>query len=453
MSKSFLNLFIILIACIGLSVIPINSNILNMDIKTPANANGQQENEQNRKIPIFAMVPIIPDNSTLTEPKSIDFEISASDLSSIKKDVADSINVTVLKDESTVSTLSAKALGAAITLDEADPTQGHLSIPLSYAKLGLISGYYRISVESLSSVADGSAASDIKKSFSYNIVYADNKTYFKVAGGQSNMALVYYPDDASHSLIPVTKIGYYPRTAATSIGKFLSGALSSKYGIKRSNLGLFNCDYTLEGSTLTVNFNSKTLVEKGLSKSDNTLHIRAIASTALANPLVNEVVFKVDDMEDITILNTTLTSNRFTKDNSSKLFIGLVNEGDYLYMTPYAANSKLPDELFNELKSTKFPALSGNVSYINPIPSNVSLLGYKEENKVLTLDLDGNAMGAFGKDVDYISMMIDAISQTMMSTGQYTRVQFTVDGKIVKAIGDYAIPPSLAPSAFINPVR
>lgn len=464
MSKGLLNIFIIAIACVALTVAPINSSILRLEIKSPQN--NSQVNGKNDRVPVFAIVPLIPAGSTLNKPSSLSFEISSGNLMENVDGILGAIQVVLSKDGVPISTQTAKELNAVITQDTkaadtkatdtpanpaaeatektnvADNLPGKLKIPLKFSSLNLTSGNYTLDIN----VTNGSNLSQ----FSYNIIYIDGKTYSKATPGSPSSYLVYHPEYDLELLLPASYNGMYEYAAARNIKQLIIKNAPDSFKLSKKKAELYNANYILTGNSLKIDFSSKLIAEKSLSGSDNTLQIRGMVETALSNNLINEVILSVDGIEDITILNTKLTTNRYKKSNVKKVYVGLINKSSRLFIFPYslseaqtgmdaAAASSKPDALIKLLQNAKLPALNGGGQMINPVPTTVNLLDFKSEGTTLTLNFSSSIMGAFGQDPDYIGLMIDSIVNTMTDAGKYESVIFNVEGKPLEAIGSVKI--------------
>lgn len=452
MSRFLSNIFIVFVLCLSLSVIPINANILNLEIKitTPKLPVINQPVKKPTEV-LFAILTSTPANTQMTNPSHLAFEISSQNIKSAVDTVKKTVTLEVLKDDNTVKTISLDKLKLTFEQNAADPTRGRVLVPISFKDLSLLSGKYTLAIKS-----ENENCSTINGN-KYPVFYLDDKIYLKaMSPGKYRMMTLFVADSADEVLIPVTRFTYTTKSLTRLVLAELAKGPKTESGLHFVPSSLYGAKATLRNGKVTLNFTSDMFKNIQMESASVPLTLQAIMASEFAMDFVQSVTMTVDDTTtpspDTVVPPEITLGQEILRPVGSKLFTGYINNSSYLYLVPIDTNTTDINTLFEKLKAPVNKAVNSG-AFVQPVPAEINLVSQKLDNGVLTLDLSRDVLTAFSGNENYINLMLDAIGNTMTSLTDVKSVVLTSGGVPIQKIGNVIIPKRLIYRPYLNPEK
>ncbi len=446
--RALLNLFLVLIICFSSSVIPLNLSWFDWSedfLKTFSDNNYTKNivysydtsltgnliyNPTNIEFIIFGRFD--KDPIVLTEDHQIILEAYKGD-----KLIKKYVNTEIVKG---LKNYDDDKLKLVYTLD------------ISQENLNLTSGYYKLKIYS--------TLEELSQISPYNteVIYLSDSKY---VGSKNNVEenfmylLLYFPDKSAQYLIPVSrKVPFTRKTIRTTITNLQMGPGKS--------LGLAEGSPIPEVPSIWVRGGVAYLnMPRDIGKYDQGSTISQIALDTLVNSLtsiygVEKVKFLQAGKEVESLFHGTSVDEPFTKDNSTKVYLGLETDTKKFLLVPIRLNNReskantLVHEIFSSLKSGII-----NDHYYEDlfatIPANVKLIDFSvEDNGILSLNLSKEFLEAYAERMDIRQMMLDSILFSFTSIPNVEKISIKVQSKEVPSFNGINITEPLKAPSFIN---
>lgn len=446
MSKFISNLFIVAIMGLSLTIIPINSTSLNLDFKALKSQEKKPVVSEKKVEALYAVVTSTSQKEVLTNPTSLEFEISADDLKLAFEDFKTNLTIEVLKDGSVYKRLTAKQLNALMVVNADDPSRASISIPARYQDLHLLSGRYQLRI-----VSHSNNLSTLNNQ-AFQVMYLDDKVYFPaLKETQKRIATLFYPDLDDQVLVPISQPITSDKKAQKIILEKLLVQPVADTGIRTMPSALYTVTSTIKNGVLTFDYERSALNTLSPDETQS-LVFKSMIETSMHLPSVKMVEFKIDHQSGEKILGIQDTTSPIIKSEKTHLHYAYINTSSTLFLYPIETDVVDPASIFEDLKKAPSATLKKGALF-STIPSDVELISSNIEEGILTLDLSPSILKAFNGNVHYVNLMLDSLTNTMNSIPGVDGVKITVSGQPISNVGTIKVPEIIFNKPYINPVK
>lgn len=439
MLRSVFNLFLIFIVCITASGIPVNVDAFDFSLSLPST---------NTSISYVTNL----NTDSLENPSTIQFKVYGIPSAELTFEDDQRLLLEVFQDNQQIATINGNDLITEISeLSSAIEENLTYTLDLSRQKLNLSNGNYVFHIQSL--------AQELKqvKPLILNVSYISTAKYIPAANGvpQGTMALhLGFTDSNYQYLIPVTRIVPYDRAVLRTVIDQLRIGPDADLGLTALPIPEVK-KLSVTKDRLTINWTADAVqVAQGSS-------LGGIVSDSLIQSLtsvsgINRIKFLVDGKESDELFHGVGTRTIFTADKTPKTYLGYGTQKDRILLVPYPMQFKdrdtLIQEVFEALKSTKVQGTAAtNLKEV--LPSEIELLDFTVQNKILTLNFNKEFLDAHPNRSDLQRMMIDAILYSFTSIDGINKVQIKIEGNTVDSFAEISLSQPIKRPLFINPEK
>lgn len=453
MSRTLMNIFLIVIICFTLTAFPINRNLLSFDFsRFLVQENINQQSDING---VSFTYTLSEKEASLFNPSELTFTIQAesSDRLFTWKDQPKLI--LELTDRMDMS----KKFNhdSFVTLVEADsienPTQYTYTLDLSKTRLALENGSYNVSIHSDNALLANLDPLVFKATYIEDIHYAAG---IREADAQEPYLILYFTDPTKRHLVPVSRptvdtnkvfrktVNGLLDPPEASLG-LSQDAIAPKISIIQYSSGLVTC--FLKSSDV-IPFSEDPVSSKlALDALTNTImHIQ----TPYA---INKVQYLVDKQPSQIYFSGTDLSEPILKDKRPLVYLGLKTHSDRILITPLAVADEALDTLISRMiESMKKAIVEGYepAGLLPVLPDSLELLDYKLEGVTLKLDFNADIRDVYQDAPGLSQLMIDSLSASFASIDGVDNIEIQMNGKTITSIGDLNFETPIEPPLFMN---
>lgn len=321
-------------------------------------------------------------------------------------------------------------------------------LELNQKKLDLANGSYTLHIRPNSDLTNIDEIS-VPLYFNTDFTY---KAALQNVDKKETALILYFPDNESNHLIPITRIIPYTTTPLRkTVDELLKGP-NKALGIPT---GAFipTPQLSLSGRTANVYLPADIGVFQNHS---NTSYIayNTFVESLTAIPEVDYVQFYFNWKKVETGFHDLYVKDPVAPMKGAKIYFGSRTTTGRILLTPYFVGYKnlSPEQLFNMLK------ISGNVdmyryNHIAPVPEEVQLVNHKLDNGILTLVLNEAFATIYRDNSGYRDFMLEALLYTFTSLDEVEAVQFEIEGAYEYKNTGIPLGTPFTPSRFINPEK
>lgn len=439
--KLVINLLLIIIIVFSLSIIPINYDLINLDIdKQPA-----EETETKTKATYDIDLPKEINNQT--------FQIK---VSTNKKDKLENLlknlNLKISLNDFTDKNYKLDDLKVDKTLEQNTTDNEEVIYNLTYDfnldNLINKSGIYTLNLSVENEFFNKKIAGEILKLKNSSYIGSsdenpENKLYAKG----------YYPDKNALYLIPINRpiVDNRSRYIRNSMNELLN-PLDKKYGLNTTKFAprIQNIFISLSQEIAYLDFNIEDVKPFNQGSTASMIATNSIIKTIGKFDTVKKVKFNINNYNEEVYFHGMDISKPFEVKNLPKAFVALETETNKLFLNPIEIN----EESLNEKIKSIFANLQGkNINFdsqnIPTIPYSVKLKNYKFNDKNITLNLSKEFLNVFDNNTFY-KLMYESILYSFTSIEGINTVSIEIDSKEVTDFLNINISKPNKPNKYIN---
>ncbi|SET46632.1 Sporulation and spore germination [Natronincola peptidivorans] len=334
-----------------------------------------------------------------------------------------------------------------ININDGLSTSFYVDIPQS--EFDVPNGSYELEVKlNLDAIEDPIISNRI------SIYYHTEATYMEalesINRDQSALTL-YFPDNSSNHLIPVTRVIPFTRTPLRYTIEHLIQGPKDALGLP---LGSPIPD--IQGLSLNRSIANVYLPgDIGAYEQYATSARVAVDSIVYSLSTINEVQgvqFYFDNEIRDFAFHEMIVDEPIYPSESPKYYVGYISSTNRILLTPVTMNTANPAiaSIFDGLKYSG-QQISYNYNLQPTVPEEVILLDYTIVDNNLTLKLNEAFVTAYTDYPDSRKMMIDSLVYTFTSLDNIESVEFQVEGLSSIIAEDTILNHPLVPSSFVNP--
>lgn len=418
MSRIIANILLILIIAFTASAVPINPDILDLDIQIPEAdvvETPDQDTELSEDEPeVASLTYMASPSSYLYNPNTYVLEFSGFQSTSLPdiSEVLATFEIDVYTTKGSDAPYIAKRIREEALLDLCthfvqDDT---LSIEVDISKDGLQleDGHYSIEINSKSAYLSSALETVINASY-YTAEMTYNGTKAVPPRGKRIMTL-YFTDADKKYLVPVSKeIPYTGNLIRTTLNALRDGPdEDSGLNLKSPAPYVPAARFSTQTEVVRLETNSYENAPFTTDEDDTYLMMHSLINTMTHIPNVSYVKFSVDQSDNKTLNGFDLRKT-YPRPEGSMAHLGLLTQTQHMYLVPVLVDVLDAESMFKVLKN----GTEQSTGLLSPIPPEVDLLSSKLENGVLTLTLDDTVSGVYEGNEQMGTFMVDSIIQSM----------------------------------------
>ncbi len=453
MSRILANVLLILIIAFTASAVPINTDILNLNISFPEADEPQEtvpEETENEKT--YQLTYAGVSENYLYNPEAIDISFTGArglETETILK-ILDTFEIDIYTNSgdaigSIAKKIDADGFKSLCTYTITDDTL-NLNVSISKEALELNTGHYQLSIQSGSDQLKSDFEMTANASY-----YSDSFTYNSTKAKPDNrnkILTLYFTDTTREYLVPVSReINYSGNLIRTTLNALRDGP-GQNSGLDPVSPAPYvpAARFSTETEVVRLETNSYENGPFTLNEDDTFLMMHSLINTMTHIENVSYVKFSVDN-KDTTPLNGFDLRKTYPRPESAKIYMGLLTESAHMYLLPLESESAVtaPD-LFKELQRSTM----GQDALLSPVPPEVELEGAKLENDVLTLTLSDSVFDAYEGNAKMGQLMMDSIVQSMCSLPGVDQIQLQTVSSQDGTLFTYTLGETFKPDRYIN---
>lgn len=459
MSKSIISIILIILISYSLSFIPLNKELINLEFidNIFSQGNNSSENEN-----IDADIPdsleysfyTNEESNFLEDPILIKVIMETNDLT---YDLEDILIIDIYANQTLVKSFENNELAIDIYITENTASKFiKFTLDISTSNTELLPGEYTFQIYPKDPLFNN-------KDLAFTVDYLNELNYV----GSSNSAKtnfeyikLYFADDSVNFLIPISRL--IPVTE-----KDIRSTINSLYEGPKENIGLTEGPispwpykaYVFDG-ILDVYLRSSDVKMYSSGSSIATFAVDSLVQSLTSIQGIDTIQFYIDEKiptGDYDYFHGMVLDEPIKPLYNPKLYFGLNTSDNYVYLTEFTIYNHPYTDIFNLLNGSYDYANDGNLSHllsndnvVFPIPYNVELLDISLSDKVLTLNINRNALEAFGTFNKNYQLMIDSILYSYTSFKEIESVQILFSGEKISDFYGYDLSKPIKANKYIN---
>ncbi|MGM0379915.1 MAG: GerMN domain-containing protein [Bacillota bacterium] len=437
--KLIINLLLIIIIVFSLSIIPINYDLINLDIdKQPAEE---------------------PDTQTETTynidiPKNINKDTFQIKVSTNKKDklenLLDKFNLKISINNFADKNYKLNDLDINKTLDQSSNDKEEVIYTLTYdldiENFLNKSGLYTLDISIKNEFFNKNISGEILKLKNSSYIGSDNEN-----PENKLYAKGYYPDKNALFLIPINRpiVNNRNRYIRNSMNELLN-PLDKKYGLSTVKFAPRIQNIFISEGIAYLDFNLEDVKPFNQGSAASSIARNSIIKTIGEFDTVKKVKFNINNYNEQVYFHGIDISKAFDIKTLPKAFVALETETNKLFLNPIEIN----EESLEEKVKSIFANLQGkNIRFdsknIPTIPYNVKLKNYTLNDKNITLNLSKEFLNTFNNNT-FNKLMYESILYSFTSLEKINTVSIKVDDNEVNDFLDMDISKPTKPNEYIN---
>lgn len=418
MSRIIANILLILIIAFTVSAVPINPDILDLDIQIPqADITEIQEQEADitKDPPEIAPLTYVASPSTyLYNPDTYVINFSGlQDAASIDiSDLISTFEIDLYTMQGSDTSRIAKRIRDEALLELCTHSRKNdtLSVEVDLSKdgLGIENGHYSIEITSKSEYLSSPLETVINASY-YTTEMSYNGTKAAPPRGKRIMTL-YFTDSDNKYLVPVSKeISYTGNLIRTTLNALRDGPdADSGLNLKSPAPYIPAARFSTQTEVVRLETNSYENSSYTTDEDDTYLMMHSLINTMTHIPNVSYVKFSVDQ-SDNQPLNGFDLRKTYPRPEGAMAHLGLLTQTQHMYLVPISVDALDAESMFRVLQN----GTEQSTGLFSPIPPEVDLVSSKLEDGILTLTLDDSVTRVYKGNEQMGTFMVDSIIQSM----------------------------------------
>lgn len=453
MSRILANIILILIIAFTVSAVPINTEILNLNITLPEPAENQQEEEITDEVvdeTLLALTYQKEDSDYLYNPEAIELKFvgkSSLDSTYVEAFLKD-LEIEIYQQNSPDSEMIVKRLSSPDALTLFDHTINgdvlNLSVDISSSALDIASGHYNIRL--------ASDSKHLSEQFSkpVNVSYFDEMTYNspKAAPDRGNRIMtLYFTDKDKNYLIPVSReIRDNGKLIRTTLNALRDGPAEDS-GLNPQSPAPYVPAARFSTSTEKVSLETNSYENSPFTQTeeDTYLMMHALINTMTHIENVSSVKFSVDK-KDSEPLNGFDLKKSYPRPIHPEAHLALQVDTNRVYLVPVEVNASSAKDMINYLR---FGSESVDGLYM-PLVPNVDVVNESMTDGVLQVTLSEEVHAVYPTNQAYGEMMMDSIVASLSTLEGVEEIILLTESASGGQLFGYTLGESFTPARYIN---
>lgn len=456
--RLIINLFLIILIVFSLAIIPVNYQLLDIDIPYFQNNQESIDDTVETTTDYFNMSvnaeDFLTDNSfelilSTTNEQEVENLINSFDATMTTN--TGETKIINLKDIQNSSKLSKDKLSDFIDeeiTEENDKSVYTLEYTFYLKNLELNTNTYTTKIKS--------SDKRIEQSINFTFRYLNDNKYIgssNVPPNNSLFAKVYYPDEELLRLVPVNEIvpdgsNFIRR----SIDALLTPA-DEKYGLSTTIVTPKVDNIYISNGTARMDLLSNDIENFNQGSMASQFALNSIIKTISEFEIVNDVKFFVDNSDVGDYFHGTDLTESFKVDNLPKAYVGLETTKKYMFLYPIDISVEgLNDTVLNIISTLKTGTYDqvANKNLIPTLPDEVELLNYRFDQTNIELYFSSDFLTAYNGNEEYQRIMYESLLYSLTSIEGINTVSILVDDEPVIDFLGINISERQKPNTFIN---
>lgn len=417
MSRILANLILVLIVAFTASGVPINTDLLDLDISFPESAS-PQENENTAPDAESVDEPIKMSFTSTHEnhiynPEQLEltFETPGNELADMTEALAESLNLEVFSAKESgapqiVKRIQADELKKVLSLKQDSGTiLGTLM--LDSESLGLKNGHYQLQLSS-----DGRYTDELVLD-SFTVTYYSSIKYTAAQADPApgyRFLTLYFTDLGKDHLVPVTRTVREGSNLIRTTLNALRDGPAPESGLNPVSPAPYVPVARFSGATQTLTLHTNSYENRDFSSTDEDTYLmmHSLLRTMTSIENISSVKFTVDN-KDTEALNGFDLSRPYPRPETVMAYLGLPVSQDRMYMVPVPVDIQSPEEMLSVLKV----GLQDYSDLFPPIIPEVEILESSLTDGQLTLVLSTAVLNAYPESSAHGQLMMDCLLASM----------------------------------------
>lgn len=452
MSRILANIILVLIIAFTVSAVPINTEILNLNISFPEAAEEETEPEES---PVLeeATLDLAYENfdfNHLYNPDLLSFKFvgTASLETDMVSDFTNDIQLEVYKgmsneEASIVKRLENSDLKKLVSTD-INGDVATLKFKTGPNDLNLKDGHYTLSFTSQSDHLSAPLNKSVHVTYFGEAAYKGPQ---ESAARGKRLITMYFTDENRNHLVPVSReISYSGNLIRTTLNALRDGP-SEESGLSLQSPAPYIpvARFSSSTETVTLHTNSHENKDFATNADDTYLMMHSLIETMTHIENVSAVKFSVDNRTDKPLNGFDLTK-RYTEPKGPEAYLGLHTETNQLYLTPIEVEATTASEMLDHLKN--------GVDTVNdlytPLIPTIEILEESIEDGVLAVKLSDDIHTAYEDHDTYARLMMDSIVYSLYSLEGVEKIIITTESMSEGQLLGYTLGTAFEPSLHLN---
>ncbi len=457
MTRLLINLFFIIIICFSLSIMPINTEVLNLFSLESIFAPAEEEEEEVEKEAIadftatYEIEYSLNNEERVYNPKiyTATLKTNIPESNILNYDFSD-LKLNVYKNDELIQTFeSFSFVTSSETLYESEVANVVYNLNLDYKHLGLeTDGFY-----TLGFTFDSVEKETLGES-KFNVAYRDDIKYITNGTAQNNGNFIYkayFLNENKTNLVPLYFSVKYPESITVEVRNRLymippvESGLSNKATIPaKTSISKLAKDH------YGVFLNSEEVKKVISNNSEAELAILAIVQSLTRLSHISKLSFYLDNAQVEGSLYEVDLSKVYEASNLSKVYMTETNSTLNRYLLPIdLEESDIYDQVRTIFSILKTGEINGQ-TFTQIIPPEVNVNGFVIDGTTITVDFNNAFLSAYDTSDEYKNLMINSILYSLTSIENITKVLITVDEKPITTYGNIDFTEAVFEPPYIN---
>lgn len=453
MSRILANIILILIIAFTVSAVPINTELLNLNITLPEQAAVEPEEAETTPVdenPKLELTYQDVDFDYLYNPKSVEFKfVGSSSLDSqMIEAFTEEIQLEIFKGNTESNETIVKRLASSDISPLADITingdVATLAFDISDSSLQLSNGHYTLEFSSNNEVLKSEFKKPIEAS------YFDDVTYNppKASPNRGNRIItIFFTDESKSYLVPVSK-------EVRDNGKLIRTTLNALRDGPASDSGL-NLEspapyvpvarFSTVTETVSLETNGYENAPFTQTADDTYLMMHSLINTMTYIENVSSVKFSVDK-KDNEPLNGFDLSRSYPRPTEPKAHLGLQVYTNRLYLVPVEVDANSASEMIGYLKH----GVENMDNLHIPVIPNIDIVNESLIDGVLKVTLSDEITKAYPSSEIYARYMMDSIVLSLNTLPEVEEIILETESRNSGELHGYQLGESFKPARYLN---
>jgi len=454
MSRVIANLILIIIIAFTVSAVPINTELLNMNITFPESPEKEADVITQPEV-VETETPLLlvyqeQKTDYLYNPLNIELKfIGDRSIDQTAVDAfIDELQLEIYQNTTFDQEQIVKRFDKSDLLDHITNTINGdvltISLDTSRSGLNLSKGHYNIKVLSNSKLLS------TKLDLSYALSYTDTIEYKSPAsaarGGYKYLTL-YFMDEDKNYLVPVSReVKQSGNLIRTTLNALKDGPLeNSGLNMKSPAPYIPAARFSTTTEMVKLETNSWENSEFTQTEDDTYMMMHSLINTMTSIENVSSVKFSVNK-KDNAPLNGFDLSKSYPQPDTPTVYLGLATATDRMYLIPAEVEATTAKETLQFLKY----GIVTEPNLYAPVPSNIDIVSESLTDGILTVNFSGNIQTAYPQNPAYAILMMDSLSHSFMSLSGVEALLYRTDSNDVGELFGYTLEEAFVPAKYLN---
>lgn len=453
MSRILANIILVLIIAFTVSAVPINTELLNLNITIP-DVSVSEETEPVEEVPVEedTLKFTYQDNTFdyLYNPESIEMKFVAN--ASINDEQADLFLNTLIVEVFGVTPDDKEDIIKRVDGADLEELLSHsingdvltVTLHISNNDLKLANGHYESKIKTSSDAIESPFEVQLQTSYFNEVTY---KSPVDKASRGNRIITLYFTDPGKNFLVPVSReIKDNGRLIRTTLNALRDGPAKDS-GLNQTSPAPYVPAARFSTVTEMVSLETNSYENQAFTQTDEDtyLMIHSLINTMTHIENVASVKFSVDK-KDNQALNGIDLSKPYPRPDGTKAHLSLQLDNNRVYLIPMDSNATDATSLLKDLKY----GVDGSEKLFNPVLPSIEVIQESLEDGVLNVRLSKDIHEAYSTNSLYAQAMLDSIVQSFATLPGVEKLQLTTETQSEGSLYDYTLGEAFEPARYLN---